>query len=172
MGSSIGFFFLWNDMGQNLTLWSFSLHCLCASQVPFDAVQWMNRLGKPPRAYYSGNAYSGSNLDKACLNFKRAQKKWGAFNCDYPRCAMMKLYFYCYFRLVIIQFWVYKQCMQLSQFYIQLVYRPHFGTWTLISNWAVWASQGSKKKKWILVFLSNFWGCFFQLFEDKQTTQI
>ena len=25
-------------------------------------------------------------------------------------------------------------------------------------------SQGSKEKKWICVFLSNFWGCFFKLF--------
>ena len=49
-------------MGKHLTLWSFSLHCLCASQVPFDAVQWMNRLGKPPRACYSGNTYPGLNF--------------------------------------------------------------------------------------------------------------
>ena len=29
-----------------------------------------------------------------------------------------------------------------------------------------WA--GSKEKKWIWVFLCNFWGCFFQLFEGKK----
>ena len=29
-------------------------------------------------------------------------------------------------------------------------------------------SAGSKEKKWIWVFLGNFWGCFFQLFEGKK----
>ena len=40
------------------------------------------------------------------------------------------------------------------------------------SVWAVWAAQGSKEKKWIWVFLSNFWGWFFQLFVGKKKLQI
>ena len=31
-------------------------------------------------------------------------------------------------------------------------------------NSSVWAAQGNKEKKWIWVFLSNFWGCFFSTF--------
>ena len=34
--------------------------------------------------------------------------------------------------------------------------------------WAVWAELAVRKKKWIWVFLGNFWGCFFQLFEGKK----
>ena len=33
------------------------------------------------------------------------------------------------------------------QFYIQLVFQPHFGTWILSSTWAVWTDQDSKDKK-------------------------
>ena len=47
-----------------------------------------------------------------------------------------------------------------TQFYIQLFFMPHFG--------AVWAAQAARKKKWIWVILSNFWGWFFQLFEGKK----
>ena len=36
------------------------------------------------------------------------------------------------------------------------------------SVWAVWAAQAVRKRKWILVFLSNFWGWFFQLFMGKK----
>ena len=36
------------------------------------------------------------------------------------------------------------------------------------SIWAVWAAQGSMEKKWIYIFLSNFWGCFFPLFVGKK----
>ena len=32
-------------------------------------------------------------------------------------------------------------------------------------NSSVWAELAVRKKKWIWVFLGNFWGCFFQLFE-------
>ena len=39
------------------------------------------------------------------------------------------------------------------QFYIQMVYKPHFETWILL--------------KWIWVFLSNFWGCFFNFLLAK-----
>ena len=39
-----------------------------------------------------------------------------------------------------------------------------------MNSWSLgclgWA--GSKEKKWIWVFLGNFWGCFFQLFEGKK----
>ena len=98
IGGLSGFFYrifsLWNDMEKNLTLWSFSLHCLCASQVPFDAVQWMNRLGKPPRACYSGNTYPGLNL-KTRPVLKGLKNNGGALNCDYPRWAMKKLYLSC-----------------------------------------------------------------------------
>ena len=82
-------------MGKNLTLWSFSLHCLCASQVPFDAVQWMNRLGKPPRACYSGNTYPGLNLKTRPVLKGLKNNGGGALNCDYPRWAMKKLYLSC-----------------------------------------------------------------------------
>ena len=37
--------------------------------------------------------------------------------------------------------------------------------WNMNSSvWAVWAAQGSQLKKWIWVFLSNFWGVFFSTF--------
>ena len=36
------------------------------------------------------------------------------------------------------------------------------------SVWAVWTELAVRKKKWIWVFLGNFWGCFFQLFEGKK----
>ena len=52
------------------------------------------------------------------------------------------------------------------QFYIQLVYRPHFGAWILLFGpFGQLRQQG--KKKWIWVILSIFWGCFFLLFEGK-----
>ena len=35
-------------------------------------------------------------------------------------------------------------------------------------NSSVWAELAVRKKKWIWVFLGNFWGCFFQLFEGKK----
>ena len=55
----------------------------------------------------------------------------------------------------------------LPQFYIQLVNRPHFAIWILIFG-AVWDELAVRKKKWIWVFLSNFLGCFFQLFVGKK----
>ena len=43
--------------------------------------------------------------------------------------------------------------------------------WNMNSSfWAVWAALGSKEKKWIWVFLSNFWGWFFQHFVGKNNS--
>ena len=49
-------------------------------------------------------------------------------------------------------------CWCLAQFYIQLVYKPQFGTWILLFG------SFAQEKKWIWVFLSNFSGCFFSTF--------
>ena len=76
----------------------------------------------------------------------------------------------------------------LSQITFCLPHRPKFLdffdlclNWVSIYSWSIghileheffclgclgWA--GSKEKKWIWVFLCNFWGCFFQLFEGKK----
>ena len=61
-----------------------------------------------------------------------------------------------------LQFWA------IPQFYIQLVYKPHFGTWILLFG-PFGQLRAAKKKKCICIFLSNFWGWFFQLFVGKKT---
>lgn len=33
------------------------------------------------------------------------------------------------------------------QFYMQLVYKSHFGTYMIFSAWTVWAAQGSIEEK-------------------------
>ena len=58
-----------------------------------------------------------------------------------------------------------------AQFYIQLVYKPHFGTWILLFG-PFGQLRAVRKKKWILVFLSNFWGWFFQLFGVKKKLKL
>ena len=51
--------------------------------------------------------------------------------------------------------------MKKPQFYIQLVYKPQFGTSILLFEPFGQLSSGQKgKKKWIWFFLSNFWGWF------------
>ena len=58
--------------------------------------------------------------------------------------------------------WVSFAILLPPQFYIQLVYKPQFGTWILLFG-PFGQLRAVRKKKWIWVFLSNFWGCFFQI---------
>ena len=53
------------------------------------------------------------------------------------------------------------------QFYIQLVYKPQFGTWILLFG-PFRQLRAVRKKKWIWVFLSHFWGCFFNFLWAKK----
>ena len=57
-------------------------------------------------------------------------------------------------------------CVLRAQFYIQLVYKPHFKTWILLFE--SFGQLRIVKKRWIWVFLSNFWGWFFQLVVGKK----
>ena len=82
------------------------------------------------------------------------QKTFNDFDCE------QKLIFYCSTNL-----------MSQPQFYIQLVYRPQFGTWILLFG-PFGQLRAARKKKWIWVFLSNFWGWFFQLFVVKKIFKI
>ena len=49
--------------------------------------------------------------------------------------------------------------MKKPQFYIQLVYKPQFGTSILLFE-PFGQLRAERKKKWIWFFLSNFWGWF------------
>ena len=55
------------------------------------------------------------------------------------------------------------------QFYIQLIFKPHFGTWVLLFG-QFWHLRQYEKKKWIWVFLSNFVGVFSTFCGQKNWT--
>ena len=54
-----------------------------------------------------------------------------------------------------------------AQFWTHLVYKLHFETWILLFG-SFGKSGQYEKKKWFWVVLSNFWGCFFQVFVGKK----
>ena len=67
-------------------------------------------------------------------------------------------------RQALTVYYVYQ--IQYTQFYIQLVYRPHFGTSFFCLGCL--GCPGSKEKKWIEVFLSNFLRVVFSTFYGQK----
>ena len=62
--------------------------------------------------------------------------------------------------------WVHHWHWGKSQFYIQLVYKPHFETWSLL--FGQFGHLCAVRKNINLSFFSHFWGWFSQLFKGQK----